>query len=93
MSVDARERKNQLESGRVRALIDRLRGRSGETDKLVVGAKEREEDAVELLNLLESRKYVEYNADSIPRTAGRRYVPEYMVQLLEQALREWEKSQ
>ncbi|MCO1371100.1 hypothetical protein L0Z42_11110 [Burkholderia multivorans] len=93
MSVDGRERKNRLETKVVRPIIDRLLGRSGENDKVVVGAKEAEDDAVELLNLLESRKYVEYNADSIPRTVGRRYSPESMVQLLDQALREWEKSQ
>ncbi|PRH29675.1 DUF6731 family protein [Burkholderia gladioli] len=93
LSVDGRERKNRLDSGVVRPIIDRLLGRSGENDKVIVGAKEVEEDAVELLNLLESRKYVEYNAESIPRTLGRRYSPEFMIQLLDQALREWDKSQ
>jgi hypothetical protein len=92
LSVDAREKSNRLKSEFVRPLIDRLLGRSGEYDKVVVGAKAEEEDAIELLNLLEARKYVEYNAESIPRTSGRRYSPEYMSQLLEQALREWEGS-
>ncbi|MFP3708169.1 DUF6731 family protein [Paraburkholderia sp. SIMBA_009] len=92
LSVDAREKKNRLSNDFVKPLIARILGRSGEDDKLQVGAKAEEEDAIELLNLLESRKYVEYNAESIPRTSGRRYSPEYMSQLLEQALREWDGS-
>ncbi|WP_157903223.1 DUF6731 family protein [Cupriavidus malaysiensis] len=90
-SVDARERKNQLDKGTVQKMVDKVLGRNGDNDKLVVSAKADEDDAVEELNLLESKKCVEYNADSIPRTQGRRYSPDHMFALLEQAYREWEK--
>ncbi|WP_416048924.1 DUF6731 family protein [Cupriavidus basilensis] len=91
LSVDARERKNQLEKGIVQTMVDKVLARNGDNDKLVVSAKAEEDDAIEELNLLESKKCVEYNADSIPRTQGRRYSPDHMFALLEQAYREWEK--
>jgi rhodanese-related sulfurtransferase len=91
-SVDARVKKNKLQSSFVTDLVDKVFKRNGDNDKISVYAKEEEADAVEFLSLLESRKGAEYDAESISRTIGRRYEPDDMFQLLQQAHREWEKS-
>lgn len=91
-SVDARVKANHLEHGWISNVIDRLKSRAGDKDSLVVTAKENQEDAVEVIDLLECRKMTEYNADSIDRTLGRRYDPKQLYGLLQQALKEWIKA-
>ncbi|MES2832757.1 MAG: DUF6731 family protein [Pseudomonadota bacterium] len=88
-SVDARIKTTRLKRSFVTDLVEKVMGRGGEDDKIIVHAKEEESDAVELLNLLESRKCVEYDGDSVPRTSGRRLDPDTMFQMLRQAYREW----
>ena len=92
-SVDARVKANQLESSWISSVIDRIKSRAGDKDSLVVTAKENQEDAVEVIDLLECRKMTEYNADSIDRTLGRRYDPTQLYGLLQQALKEWVKTE
>lgn len=87
--VDARVKKNKIDRGWVDRVIDGIKRRGGENDSIIVTAKENEEDAVEVINLLEARKVSQYNADAIDRTIGRRYEPVQMYGLLEQSLRDW----
>ena len=88
-SVDARVKKNHVDRGWVAQLVNSIRNRGGDNDSLCVTAKANEEDAVEVIDLLESRKITEYNADLIDRTIGRRYDSTQLYSLLEQSMREW----
>ncbi len=88
-SVDARLKTNKIQRTFVERVVDAITNRAGDADTLSVTAKENEEDAVEIINLLESRKMTEYNADQVERTAGRRFDSEQMYGLLTQAMKEW----
>ena len=92
-SVDARIKTERLDRGWVERIVDSVMGRSGERDKLSVSVKEEEEDALEVLNLLEERKATEYDEAQIERTEGRRYRPDQLEALLEQAYKEWRANQ
>lgn len=88
-SVDARIKSEKLERSWIEGVVDKIIGRAGERDKLQVSVKENEEDALEVLNLLEARKITEYDESQIERTEGRRYKPDQLENLLEQAYKEW----
>lgn len=88
-SVDARIKKNRVEHGWISRLVEGIQNRGGDNDSLCVTAKENEEDAVEVIDLLESRRITEYNADLIDRTVGRRYDSAQLYGLLEQSMRDW----
>lgn len=88
-SVDARVKSNRIDRSFIQRLVDAVKGRAGDDDKLIVTARASEDEAVEVINLLEARKVSEFDAELIDRTAGRRYVPEQLYALLEQAYREW----
>jgi len=88
-SVDARVKKNQVDRGWVTRLVDLVRSRAGESDKLSVTAKANEEDAVEVIDLMASRKVTFFEAAAVRRTAGRRYNSEQLFALLDQSMRDW----
>lgn len=88
-SVDARVKKNRVDRSWVARLVDGIKNRGGDNDSICVTAKENEEDAVEVIDLLESRRITEYNADLIDRTIGRRYDSNQLYGLLEQSMRDW----
>lgn len=88
-SVDARVKKNKLQRGFIEKIVDKIKGRAGDNDSLSVTAKHAEEDAVETIDLLESRKYSEFKSNSIDRTTGRRYDPIQLYGLLEQTMKDW----
>jgi hypothetical protein len=88
-SVDARVKKNRVDRDWVSRLVEAIKKRGGDNDSLCVTAKENEEDAVEVIDLLESRRITEYNADLIDRTIGRRYNSNQLYGLLEQSMRDW----
>lgn len=87
--VDARVKKNKMSRDWVEKFVDVLKRRGGENDTLTVTAKENEEDAVEVINLLEARKVSQYNADQIDRTNGRRFEGNQMYSLMQSALKDW----
>lgn len=91
-SVDARIKTEKLDRSWVERVVDKVMGRSGERDRLLVSAKEAEGDALEVLNLLEARKVTEYDGEQIERTEGRRYKSDQLEALLEQAYKEWRSS-
>lgn len=88
-SVDARIKTEKLDRSWIERTVDKIIGRAGERDKLQVSVKENEEDAIEVLNLLEAKKVTEYDESQIERTEGRRYRPDQLGALLEQAYKEW----
>jgi hypothetical protein len=88
-SVDARVKKNHVDRSWISRLVEGIKNRGGDSDSLCVTAKANEEDAVEVIDLLESRRMTEYNADLIDRTIGRRYDSAQLYGLLEQSMREW----
>lgn len=89
VSVDARIKKNKLDRNFVQRLVDKVKSRAGDNDSLYVTAKQSEEDAVETIDLLESRKFSEFKSKSIDRTTGKRYDPVQLYGLLEQTMRDW----
>lgn len=89
VNVDARMKKNKMERGWVEKIVQAVKERGGENDKLGIGAKENEEDTVEIIDLLEARKVARYDAAEIGRTAGRRFDPDQMHALMGQTMREW----
>lgn len=91
-SVDARIKTEKLDRSWVERVVDKIMGRSGDRDKLLVSVKEEEGDALEILNLLEAKKVTEYDGEQIERTEGRRYKPDQLEALLEQAYKEWQSS-
>lgn len=88
-SVDARVKKNKVERGWVATIVDAITNRAGDNDSLQVTAKENEEDTAELIDLLESRKFTEFNADQVDRTLGRRYDSNQLFGILDQCLKQW----
>lgn len=89
-SVDARVKKNRVNRDWVTRLVDGIRNRGGDNDSLSVTAKANEEDAVEVIDLLESRKVTQFDAALVDRTAGRRYDSAQLFALLEQSMRDWQ---
>ncbi len=88
-SVDARVKNNKVERSWVARIVEAIRNRAGDNDSLQVTAKENEEETAELIDLLESRKYTEFNADQVDRTLGRRYDSNQLFGILEQCLKQW----
>lgn len=89
-AVDARVKKNHVNRDWVTRLVEGIRNRGGDNDKLSVTAKAHEDDAVEVIDLLESRKATHFDAATIDRTAGRRFDSPQLFQLLEQSMRDWQ---
>ncbi|TDS82603.1 DUF6731 family protein [Comamonas sp. JUb58] len=89
VSVDARIKKNKLDRSWVERLVEKIKSRSGDNDSLFVTAKHSEEEQVETIDLLESRKFSVYKANSIDRTTGKRYDPIQLYGLLEQTMKDW----
>jgi len=89
-SVDARLKKNKMDRGWISTIVDAITSRAGDNDLLQVTAKENEEDAAEVIDLLESRKFTEFNADQVDRTLGRRYDSNQLFGMLEQCLKQWD---
>lgn len=88
-SVDARTRSNRLNRNWVERLADYVMLRGGEGDKLVVNARGSEEEAIEVIDLLDSRKITSFPDALIDRTVGRRFVPAQVFERLKQANSEW----
>ncbi|WP_155886513.1 DUF6731 family protein [Acidovorax sp. JHL-3] len=88
-SVDARVKRNKVDRGWIAALVDGIRNRAGDNDTLKVAAKANEDDTAEVIDLLEARKFTEFNADQVDRTIGRRYDSNQLFGLLEQCLKQW----
>jgi hypothetical protein len=89
-SVDARVKSNKVNRNWIEQLVDGIRNRGGENDTLRVAAKANEEDAVEVIDLLESKKLTYFDADAVDRTAGRRYDSAQLFAVLDQSMRDWQ---
>jgi len=89
-SVDARVKTNKVDRPWVMRIVDNIRNRGGDNDCLKVSAKANQEDAVEVIDLLESKKVTTFDADAIDRTAGRRYDSSQLFALLDQSMRDWQ---
>lgn len=92
-SVDARIKTEKLDRSWVERIVDGVLRRGGDRDKLSVSVKGDEDEALEVLNLLEERKVTEFDESQIERTEGRRYKPEQLEAILTQAYREWHSQE
>lgn len=88
ISVDARKRDNHMDKSIINKLIKLVLPRAEDSGKLQIRAKQDADDAAELIDLLESRKFVEYDSENLPRTSGRRIAPLGIYNLLDLAFRD-----
>lgn len=89
-SVDARTRTNRLNWPWVERLAGFVMLRGGEADRLVVNAKASEDEPIEVIDLIDSRKITTFPDATIERTMGRRFVPSQVFDRLRQANSDWQ---
>ena len=90
-SANARLKKDKLKKSWTDKVINAIQ-RRGENDKVVVKIKDDIDSNVEILNLLEHRKEIVFNASSIEKTNGKRYNKNSMYLILKDALKKWDNE-